>query len=487
MAERPRRSKQDKQGDYYNLRLLGEGAFGKVYLMRHVPSQRLVCVKALKEGKGMPLKELQVMQQLTHPCLIRFEDSFHDAAAGMLFIIMQYCDRGDLAGKLKDAKRSRVPFAEAQLWEFFGQLSLAVEYMHARKVIHRDIKPPNIFLMGPEERLVLGDVGVAKSLENTMAFAHTGIGTPCYMAPEIFSNKGHNTKADVWSLGVLLYELAYLCQPFEGASVQEIGSKVISGRYRPIPAEDSHRYSSAVGDMVLELLNVNPERRPSVADLLRTRPMVVQRAQEYGARLLAIEDDNDVSPSQREALAQQTQGLWGVPSVTAAVTGKTLFSSSSAKTTTATKEDDNSKLQAILEKLRQERTARLENSLRTLSLSEHEQAAEHAIEELLLPPPPMQQERGRSVHFSESQEQRNAPVTPTTTPRAVTTALDRLRESQAFLVQVLGEETFNEARRRAAGQGEGWEEVFVESKAKYLPLFSQLLSMEASLSQQQQP
>lgn len=414
------------QKDYRSLKLLGEGAFGQVYLMRHVPTQHLVCVKACKEGKDgpVPWREVNIMQSLCHPCIVRYRDNF--GAGGMLYIVMQYADKGDLSFKLKAARRStpRMHFPETQIWHWFSQLCLALEYMHARKIIHRDIKPPNIFLLGPDERLVLGDVGVAKNLDTTKAFAHTGIGTPYYMAPEIFANKGHNTKADVWSLGVLLYELAYLRQAFDGESVQEIGNKVVSGRFHPVMSEDNHRYSSALGDVLIELLNVNPNRRPPVADLLKTRPVITRRAQEWSKQVLLaaadpeIEKGVDVSAEQKLALQLQIKMLWpavafaasvpsassssfsyptlslpssssssssSFPSHSSSATPRqpkssfsSLSSSSSSSVAAAAAVDakrqstafQESDLQQVLEKLRKERSARLESSLMTMSISE---------------------------------------------------------------------------------------------------------------------
>ena len=570
------------QKDYRSLKLLGEGAFGQVYLMRHVPTQHLVCVKACKEGKGgpVPWREVKIMQTLCHPCIVRYQDNF--ATAGMLYIVMQYADKGDLSSNLKAARHPtpRMHFPESQIWHWFSQLCLALEYMHARKVIHRDIKPPNIFLLGPEERLVLGDVGVAKTLEATKAFAHTGIGTPFYMAPEIYANKGHNTKADVWSLGVLLYELAYLRQPFDGESVQEIGNKVLSGRFRPVASEETHRYSSSLGDLLLELLNVSPNWRPSVADLLKTRPAIARRAEEWSKQLLlaaagpALEEGVNMSVEQQAALQEQMETLWSPapfdasasavqlsspsfstssypPSSSSSSSSSSSFFSSSTSSSTGQPQSSFSspsaaaaaaiattqsagaqefKLQQVMEKLRKERTARLEGSLITLSISEmplprqKEEEREERREEveedngvggISAPfwPPALVREtsaapslllsagrREQHVHFSESQE-RKAPVSPTNsnsrsstitadspmnTQRQqqqqqvamTTTAGGRIRESRDFLLRVLGEGLFEEARRRS--REEGLEGLFVGDKAKYFPLFLQLLAMESA-------
>lgn len=93
------------------------------------------------------------------------------------------------------------------------QIALGIHYMHQNKVLHRDIKTQNIFLLG-NGRLVLGDLGISKVLDGTMAFASTQIGTPYYMSPELFKNKPYNYKSDVWAAGCVLYELSTLkCVP----------------------------------------------------------------------------------------------------------------------------------------------------------------------------------------------------------------------------------------------------------------------------------
>ncbi len=579
------------QKDYRSIKLLGEGAFGQVYLMRHVPTQQLVCVKACKEGNDgpVPWREVNIMKTLCHPCIVRYRDNF--GTGGMLYIVMQYADKGDLSFKLKAARRStpRMHFPETQIWHWFSQLCLALEYMHARKIIHRDIKPPNIFLLGPDERLVLGDVGVAKSLDTTKAFAHTGIGTPYYMAPEIFANKGHNTKADVWSLGVLLYELAYLRQAFDGESVQEIGNKVLSGRFHPVASEDTHRYSSALGDVLIELLNVNPNRCPPVADFLQTRPAIMRRAQEWSRQMLsaAVDPDTekgvDVSAEQQLALQRQMEMLWpaaafaaSVPSVSSSSSSYPTLSlpssssassssflsysmssspgqphpsvSSSAATAAAVDvtrhsvEVQESDLQQVLEKLRKERSARLESSLTTLSISdvplmsqeepetdEREERWEEQKEgdvggistsgwlptsvaetsSDLFPLASAARCKQQHVHFFKSQERKRAVSSSSDGSRPTTSRMTstmntqeqqeqqhqqqqqimmmtmggRIQESRGFLIRVLGKEVFEEVHSRSwkrEEREEVSESLFVGDKAKYFGLFQQLLAMEAA-------
>jgi len=112
-----------------------------------------------------------------------------------------------------------VLFPEARILHWFVQMALGLQYMHQERVLHRDLKTQNIFLLG-NGRLVLGDLGISKVLEGTMDFASTCIGTPYYMSPEIFKNKPYNHKSDIWALGCVLYEMTTLNHAFNAQSLK---------------------------------------------------------------------------------------------------------------------------------------------------------------------------------------------------------------------------------------------------------------------------
>jgi non-specific serine/threonine protein kinase/NIMA (never in mitosis gene a)-related kinase len=178
--------------DYDPIRLLGEGSFGKVYLMRDKKLRKFVCVKIIKI-KNIPKKEreatkneVDLLKKLNHPNIVRYIDSFLSKNKESLCISMEYCDGGDLASQIKDAKKNL--FNENKILHWFVQIALGLHHMHTNRVLHRDLKTQNIFLLG-NGRLVLGDLGISKVLEGTMDFAQTCIGTPYYMSPEIFQNK----------------------------------------------------------------------------------------------------------------------------------------------------------------------------------------------------------------------------------------------------------------------------------------------------------
>ena len=101
--------------------------------------------------------------------------------------------------------KDRLRWSDCDIYKSLLQMALAIHYMHENKVLHRDIKTQNIFLLG-NGRLVLGDLGISKVLDGTAAFAKTQIGTPYYMSPELFKNSPYNHKSDVWALGCVLCE-----------------------------------------------------------------------------------------------------------------------------------------------------------------------------------------------------------------------------------------------------------------------------------------
>lgn len=254
--------------DYKVLRPVGKGSFGKVYLAQNIVDKRNYCLKVIKL-KGIPPKEreacrneVMLMQRLQHPNIVAYKDSFFANGRDNLCIVMTFADGGDLGQRITDAKSHL--FKEDQIMHWFVQAALAIHYMHENKVLHRDIKAQNIFMLG-NGRLVLGDLGISKVLDGTVQFAQTQIGTPYYMSPELFKNKPYNHKSDVWALGCVLYELCTLVHPFDAGNIQGLAQKIMKGSYAPISA----KYSTSLRNLVSSMLAVNVNSRPSVAEVLQ--------------------------------------------------------------------------------------------------------------------------------------------------------------------------------------------------------------------------
>ena len=135
--------------------------------------------------------------------------------------------------------------------------------MHSKYILHRDLKSQNIFLTNTG-MVKLGDFGISKCLDFTLAKARTIIGTPYYLSPELIQNIPYSYKSDIWSLGVLLYEMTALKMPFDGDNLPLLALKIQKGEYEKL----SNRWSSDLKQLIYSLLNVNPDKRPSIKEIL---------------------------------------------------------------------------------------------------------------------------------------------------------------------------------------------------------------------------
>jgi NIMA (never in mitosis gene a)-related kinase 1/4/5 len=162
--------------EYEPMKVLGEGSYGKVYLMKSKTTRDLVCTKVIKL-KNIPKKEqeacrneVELLRRMVHPNIVGYMDSF--LYKNCLCIIMEYCDAGDLGERV--AKAKGVLFPETKIMTWFVQIAMGLHFMHSNRVLHRDIKTQNIFILG-SGRVVLGDLGISKVMGGTADFASTQV------------------------------------------------------------------------------------------------------------------------------------------------------------------------------------------------------------------------------------------------------------------------------------------------------------------------
>ena len=203
--------------DFELLKFLGKGTFGAVYQARRAEDKKIYAIKKVDtrrmstKERTESVNEIRVLASISGPHVITFFEAFVDA--DILYIVTEFATHGDLLGYLKNAKRSgQLP--EATVWPLFIQMCLGVQSLHDKNILHRDLKAANVFMFS-NSYLKLGDFGVSKVLKTGEALARTQVGTPYYVAPEVWRNKPYNNKCDMWSLGCLLYELCTYRPPFE--------------------------------------------------------------------------------------------------------------------------------------------------------------------------------------------------------------------------------------------------------------------------------
>ena len=221
-----------------------------------------------EESKKQIYNEASIMKKLFHPNVISFKDVFKDTKLDYFYIVMEYANDGDLSKKIKAQKQKifgEKYFSEEKIMQYFYQICRGLQYIHSKNIIHRDIKSQNIFLM-KNGKLKIGDFGIAKALTETKNNASTVIGTPYYFSPEIINGEPYNYKTDIWSLGVVLYEMCCLKLPFESNNIAQLSIKIMKGKYDPIP----NRYSKNMANLIKDMLNIDQKLRPNITEVMQS-------------------------------------------------------------------------------------------------------------------------------------------------------------------------------------------------------------------------
>ncbi|GET93218.1 hypothetical protein, conserved [Leishmania tarentolae] len=268
---------REQNKKYWISRVLGSGATGTV-----------LCAKRVSDGEGFAVKcvDMEGMSeadknraQAEVDCLLNCDffsivkchedlakrDANTPEMVQMIALVLDYANAGDLRQEIKSRARTGRTFREHEAGLLFLQVLLAVHHVHSKHMIHRDIKSANILLCS-NGLVKLGDFGFSKMYANTVSddVGRTFCGTPYYVAPEIWRRCPYSKKADMFSLGVLLYELLTLKRPFDGANMHEVMHKTLAGRFDPLPSN----ISPEMREIVTALLSGDPARRPSSSRLL---------------------------------------------------------------------------------------------------------------------------------------------------------------------------------------------------------------------------
>ncbi|XP_007426930.1 serine/threonine-protein kinase Nek2 isoform X1 [Python bivittatus] len=277
--------------DYEVLLTIGAGSYGRCQKVRRRADSKVLVWKELDYGsmteseKQMLVSEVNLLRELKHPNIVRYYDRIIDRTNTTLYIVMEYCEGGDLATLIAKCTKERHYLDETFVLRVLTQLTLALKECHRRSdgghtVLHRDLKPANIFLDG-KKNVKLGDFGLARILHHDTSFAKTFVGTPYYMSPEQINRMSYNEKSDIWSLGCLLYELCALSPPFTAFNQKELAEKIREGKFRRIP----YRYSEQLNELITKMLNLKDYCRPSVEEILQNL-LIVDLVSEEQVRIL---------------------------------------------------------------------------------------------------------------------------------------------------------------------------------------------------------
>ena len=254
-----------RTSDFKIVKLLGKGTYGAVYkVIRKSDNEEYalkeVSLKALKKREREDaVNEVRVLASIKHRNILRYCEAFLEGSN--LYIVTEYAKGGDLHGKIKRYTKKRKSLAEKTIWTYLLQLCSGLETLHKINIMHRDLKPKNIFLTA-HNQIRLGDLGCAKVMKAGMA--RTQIGTPYYMSPEIWEHKSYNAASDMWALGCIVFEMCSGRPPFLANDMPGLARKV---RFNASPAIGS-AYSRDLHSLVKRLLSKDPRNRPTAAHIL---------------------------------------------------------------------------------------------------------------------------------------------------------------------------------------------------------------------------
>ncbi|KAL0123337.1 hypothetical protein PUN28_005699 [Cardiocondyla obscurior] len=248
---------------YYELeKTIGKGNFAIVKMATHVVTKSKVAIKIIdktklnEENLAKIFREVHIMKRLRHPHIIRLYQVMETEK--MIYLVTEYAPGGEIFDHL--VRNGRMPEPEAR--RIFRQIVLAVHYLHQQRVVHRDLKAENL-LLDADNNIKLADFGFSNEYTPGVPLS-TWCGSPPYAAPEIFEGRHYDgPRADVWSLGVVLYVLVCGALPFDGPTMQLLRSVVVSGKFR-IP----FFMSADCEKLIRHMLVVEPERRLSISQIL---------------------------------------------------------------------------------------------------------------------------------------------------------------------------------------------------------------------------
>lgn len=267
------------KNDFEDIEEIGSGGFGQVFKARHRIDGKMYAIKRVKYNDKKAEREVQALAELNHVNIVQYricwegedydpepseqsEQSGSDSSrhtTRCLFIQMEFCDKGTLEQWMK--KRSQSKVDKALTLELYEQIVTGVDYIHSKGLIHRDLKPGNIFLVD-EKHIKIGDFGLATALENDGKPRTTSTGTRQYMSPEQLSSEQYGKEVDIFALGLILAELLHTYSTY--AEKAKLFENVKNGIFSDDIFDNKEK------SLLKKLLSKKPRDRPETSEILKT-------------------------------------------------------------------------------------------------------------------------------------------------------------------------------------------------------------------------
>lgn len=272
------------------LQILGTGSFGSVFLVRHKENGNYYALKEMNKLKlqnlideSIVLRECNIHISLHHSNICQLHAFRSDESN--FYLIMEYASNGSLFNEIQHSKNG---LSETKAHNYFVQIAKAVLFLHSNNIIHRDIKPENC-LLDTKRHIKLCDFGWTAQIKSNEPRT-TFCGTFEYMAPEIIKEHPYTKSVDIWSLGILLFEMVHKYSPFRGkgtGNAKEIMKNILKGDFSITNQNISYKCK----DLIIKLLNPNEDRRITIEEVLK-HPWIIE--EEYETILNKLENKSKI-------------------------------------------------------------------------------------------------------------------------------------------------------------------------------------------------
>ncbi|XP_063762435.1 mitogen-activated protein kinase kinase kinase kinase 5-like isoform X3 [Eleginops maclovinus] len=270
-------STRNPQEDFEMLQRVGGGTYGEVYKARNKQNGEMAAIKVIKmepdDDFSIIQQEIVIVKSCKHPNIVAYHGSY--IRTNKLWICMEFCG----GGSLQDIYHVTGPLSEPQIAYICREMLQGLDYLHAQKKIHRDIKGANI-LLNDQGEVKLADFGISAQITATLARRMSFIGTPYWMAPEVAAVEikgGYNELCDIWSVGITAIELAELQPPMFDVHPLRVLFLMSKSGYQPPKLKDKSKWSSMFYNFVKSMLVRNPKKRPSASKML-TQSFLTQQS-----------------------------------------------------------------------------------------------------------------------------------------------------------------------------------------------------------------
>jgi len=249
---------------YRIIEILGQGGFGSAYKVLNKDNNNIYVIKKIlinnvEEEEKIKIKnEATILESLNNPYIVKYYESFSDENS--FNIVMEYCNGLDLRKFINNHKEKKKSIEKELIFQIISDICLGIKEIHKNKLIHRDLKPDNLFI-GSDLKIKIGDFGISKQLNNYNEYAKSQVGTIRYMAPEIINGEKYNNKVDIWSLGCIIYELCTLNLCFDDVSLKTLMNKIVESKYETI---NKKIYGADLQNLIDLLLEKDRKKRPDI-------------------------------------------------------------------------------------------------------------------------------------------------------------------------------------------------------------------------------